>query len=138
MVSVHSEADRHLQRTVQQIRARGARAGVALNPATPISAVEDLLPDLDHVLVMSVNPGFSGQKFIPGTVDKLQRLRREIRRRGLDVRLEVDGGVKAANAAELVRAGADILVAGSAVFGASDPAAAIREMNRALQSGTPQ
>ena len=135
MISVHAEADRHLHRTVQWVRSRGVRAGVALNPATPISAVMDLLPELDHVLVMSVNPGFAAQKFIPSARDKLSLLRDEISRRGLAVRLEVDGGVKQSNAAELVRAGADILVAGSAVFGAPDPATAMRDMVQAIADG---
>jgi len=132
MISVHYEADTHLHRTVQAIRARGVRAGVALNPATPVSVLDALLPDLDHVLVMSVNPGFSGQQFIPGALDKVSRLRRESSERGLDLRIQVDGGVTGSNAAALVRAGADILVAGSAVFGQEDPVAAARELIAAM------
>jgi ribulose-phosphate 3-epimerase len=136
MISVHVEADRHLHRTVQAIRARGVKAGVALNPATPIGAVEPILPDLDHVLVMSVNPGFSGQAFIRGSIERVAALRREIERRGLAVRLEVDGGVGAGNAADLLAAGAEILVAGSAVFGAASPAAAVREILAAMRART--
>ena len=128
MISVHAEADVHLHRTVQRIREQGVRAGVALNPATPIAAVEDLLPELDHVLVMSVNPGFSGQKFIEASRDKLSRLRGILEARRLQARLEIDGGVTEDNAADLVRAGADMLVAGSAVFGASDPVTAARRL----------
>jgi ribulose-phosphate 3-epimerase len=138
MISVHAEADRHLHRTVQLIKSRGVRAGVALNPATPISAVEELLPDLDHVLVMSVNPGFPAQKFIDSARTKLTRLRAEADRRGLRLRLEVDGGVKQSNASEMVAAGADMLVAGSAVFGAADPAAAARAMIDTISAGAIQ
>ena len=115
MISVHAEAERHLHRTVERIRSLGARAGVAINPGTPVSVLDDLLPDLDHVLVMSVNPGFAAQKFLPHSKDKLAALRRTAEERGLDLALEVDGGVKLSNAAELVAAGADYLVAGSAV-----------------------
>jgi ribulose-phosphate 3-epimerase len=135
MISVHAEADRHLHRTVQWLRGRGVRAGVALNPATPISAVEDLLPELDHVLVMSVNPGFAAQQFIAAAREKLSRLREAIDRRGLATRLEVDGGVKRSNAADLVRAGADILVAGSAVYDAADPEAAARDLIASIAAG---
>lgn len=132
MISVHLEAERHLHRTIHRIRSLGARAGVALNPATPVTSLEDLLGDLDHVLVMSVNPGFGAQEFIPRTMEKLTQLRRTAEERGLELRLEVDGGVSRGNAAALVAAGADILVAGSAVYGADDPAAAVREMIRAM------
>jgi len=135
MISVHAEADPHLHRTVQFIRSRGVRAGVAINPGTPVSVLEAVLPDLDHVLVMSVNPGFSGQDFVPVAIEKLSALRAEVARRGLSVRLEVDGGVKRENAGRLVAAGADILVAGSAVFGSSDPVAAARDLLRAMSAG---
>ena len=135
MISVHVEADPHLHRTVQLIRSRGVRAGVAINPGTPVSLLEAVLPDLDHVLVMSVNPGFSGQDFVPVALEKLATLKAEVARRGLSVRLEVDGGVKRENAGRLVAAGADILVAGSAVFGAPDPAAAARDLLRAMTAG---
>ena len=136
MISVHAEADHHLHRTVERIRSLGARAGVAVNPGTPITVLEALLPDLDHVLVMSVNPGFAAQKFIPGSLEKLSRLRGWIGKRGLDLRLEVDGGIKLSNAGEAVAAGADILVAGSAIFGAGDPAGAAREMISAMARGS--
>jgi ribulose-phosphate 3-epimerase len=137
MISVHAEADPHLHRTVQLIRSRGVRAGVAINPGTPVSVLQPILADLDHVLVMSVNPGFSGQEFIPVAIEKLEALKEEVTRRRLPVRLEVDGGVKRENAGRLVAAGADILVAGSAVFGAPDPAAAARELLRVMTAGAP-
>ena len=137
MISVHAEADPHLHRTVQLIRSRGVRAGVAINPGTPVGVLEAILPDLDHVLVMSVNPGFSGQDFIPVAIEKLAALKAEVARRRLAVRLEVDGGVKRENAGRLVAAGADILVAGSAVFGAPDPVAAARDLLEAMTAGAP-
>ena len=137
MISVHAEADPHLHRTVQLIRSRGVRAGVAINPGTPVGVLEAILPDLDHVLVMSVNPGFSGQDFVPVAIEKLAALKAEVSRRRLPVRLEVDGGVKRENAGRLIAAGADILVAGSAVFGAPDPAAAARDLLRAMTAGAP-
>ena len=116
LITVHQEACPHLHRTVQAIKALGCRAGVALNPATPIGTLEDILADLDLVLVMSVNPGFGGQAFIPGSVGKVRRLRQMLD--GLRTRplIEVDGGVSPDNARQLVDAGADVLVAGSAVF----------------------
>jgi ribulose-phosphate 3-epimerase len=135
MVSVHAEAERHLHRAVERIRSLGAGAGVALNPATPVSVLDDLLPELDYVLVMSVNPGFSAQKFLPIAVNKLLTLREAARRRQLDLRLEVDGGVDLTNAADLVAAGADYLVAGSAVYGAEDPRSAVRELVAAMERG---
>jgi len=136
MISVHAEADPHLHRTVQLIRSRGVRAGVAINPGTPIGVLDAVLADLDHVLVMSVNPGFSGQNFIPVAIEKLSALKAATAKRGLAVRLEVDGGVKLENARRLVASGADILVAGSAVFGASDPAAAARGLLGAMTAGS--
>ena len=135
MISVHAEAERHLHRTVDRIRSLGARAGVAINPGTPVSVLDDLLPDLDHVLVMSVNPGFAAQQFLPHSKHKLTALLRGAQERGLDLALEVDGGVKLANAAELVAAGADYLVAGSAVYGVADPAAAVQEFRAAMARG---
>jgi ribulose-phosphate 3-epimerase len=132
-VSVHVEALPHLQRTVAHLRQRGAKAGVALNPSTPLSALEEVLPELDYVLVMSVNPGFSGQSFIPGSLDKVRRLRAQIEARGLATRIEVDGGVDASNVAALVHAGADILVAGNAVYGQPDPEAAARALLQAAR-----
>jgi ribulose-phosphate 3-epimerase len=119
-VSLHVEALPHLQRSVAHLRGRGVEAGVAMNPATPLSAIEEILPELDYVLVMSVNPGFSGQKFIAGSLDKVRRLKKQIGERGLSARIEVDGGVDATNVRALAEAGADILVAGQAVFGGGD------------------
>ncbi len=115
-VTVHAEAVVHLHRTVAQIKDRGARAGVALNPATPFSAVAELVSDVDLLLVMSVNPGFGGQQFISGSLDKIRRARRELDEAGSRAELEVDGGVSASNAPDVCRAGATVIVAGSAVF----------------------
>jgi ribulose-phosphate 3-epimerase len=128
MVSVHVEADAHLNRTLVGIKNKGALAGVVINPATPISSLEEALPFADYVLVMSVNPGFGGQKFVPGTLDKVRRLKRMIDERGLKTRIEIDGGIDRTNIAEVVAAGAEIIVAGTAVFGAGDPAAGVREL----------
>ncbi len=130
-ITVHAEACTHLHRTLQQIRATGAKAQVALNPHTPIEAIDWVLEDLDLVLVMSVNPGFGGQSLIPSSFRKLEALRERIARRGLDVLLEVDGGVKPDNAHLFTRAGAQVLVSGSGVFGAADRAAAIRALQQA-------
>ena len=128
MVSVHVEADIHLQRTIVAIQEAGAKAGVAINPGTPLSALEEALPFADFILVMSVNPGFGGQKFIHTSIDKVKRLKAMIFERGLDTEIEIDGGIDAGNIAEVVEAGADILVAGSAVFGGGKPAEAVRNM----------
>ena len=117
---IHVEAASHLHRVVHQIKETGAKAGVALNPGTPISAVEEVLPDLDMVLVMSVNPGFPAQSFIHNSLDKLRRMRQRIDALGANVELEVDGGVNQATAASVVEAGAGVLVAGSAVFNGSE------------------
>ena len=116
ILTVHAEACPHLHRVVQQIKEAGAKAGVAINPATPVSAIEEVLPDLDQVLVMTVNPGFGGQAFIPGTVEKIRQVRSMLDQRGLPAELEVDGGIGAATADTVVRAGARVLVAGSAVY----------------------
>jgi ribulose-phosphate 3-epimerase len=131
MVSVHVEADPHLNRTLSAIRQKGARSGVAINPATPLVALEESLPFADFVLLMSVNPGFGGQKFIQTSLDKLRRLRRMIDERGLPVRIEIDGGVDRTNIEEIAAAGAEIIVSGSAVFGAADPAEAVRGLREA-------
>jgi ribulose-phosphate 3-epimerase len=131
MVSIHIEAEPHLHRTLTAIKAKGAQAGVALNPATPLSSVEEALPYADYVVLMSVNPGFGGQKFITGTLDKVRRLRRLIDERKLSTRIEIDGGVELKNIAEIVAAGAEIIVAGSAVFATNDPAQAVRELRNA-------
>lgn len=135
MISVHPEATYHLDRTLNLIRQAGCRAGVVLNPATPLAMIEEVIAEVDYVLLMSVNPGFSGQKFIPSSLDKLRRLRDLIRMKFSPARIEIDGGVGPGNAAEVVAAGAEILVAGSSVFGAEDPAEALKELLRAAESG---
>jgi len=116
ILTVHAEACTHLHRTLQHVRQSGAQVGVALNPATPLSVLDEVLEDVDLVLLMSVNPGFGGQVFIPGTTSKISRLRGELNAAGRACYLEVDGGVYSRNAAEVVRAGANVLVAGSAIF----------------------
>ena len=131
MVSVHVEADANLHRTLASIRAAGAQAGIVINPATSVNSLDEALAFADYVLVMSVNPGFGGQKFIGTSIDKVRRLRRLIDERGLNVRIEIDGGIDLENIASVVAAGAEIIVAGSAIFGASDPQAAVREMREA-------
>ena len=115
-ITVHVETCPHLHRTIQFIKEKGLKAGVTLNPATPLVTIEAILPDVDLVLIMSVNPGFGGQRFIPGVLDKIRRARALINGTGLPILLEVDGGVKVDNAGAIVAAGADILVAGSAIF----------------------
>jgi ribulose-phosphate 3-epimerase len=120
-ISVHQEACRHLDRTLHLIRDHGARAGVVINPATPVETLSEVLGIVDYVLVMSVNPGFGGQKFIPGAVHKIRKLAELRGQRGLAYRIEVDGGIALETVAEVVRAGAEILVAGNAVFGKGDP-----------------
>ena len=121
---MHAEACRHLNRSLQRIHGLGCKAGVVLNPATPLCMAEEVLDICDLVLLMSVNPGFGGQKFIPGTLDKLRRLVQLRQEKGLDFLIEVDGGVDTANVKAIADAGADLLVAGSAVFGKPDVAAA--------------
>ena len=128
MVSVHVEADVHLNRTLAAVREAGGKAGIAINPATPLVALEEALPYADFVLLMSVNPGFGGQKFVPTSKDKLRRLRRMIDERGLNVRIEIDGGIDAENISEIVEAGAEIIVAGSAVFGGGKPTEAVKTL----------
>lgn len=128
MMNVHYEASTHLHRTVQQIHAAGMKAGVTLNPATPVSVLEDIICDVDMVLLMSVNPGFSGQKFIENTTKKLARLRQLISESGSKALVQIDGGVKADTAPGLVAAGADVLVSGSYIFGADDPIATISSL----------
>ncbi len=131
MVSIHIEADPHAHRTLSAIRAAGAQAGVAINPATPLSALDEALKFADYVLLMSVNPGFGGQAFIPESLDKVRRLRKMIDERGLKARIEIDGGIDAENIAEVASAGAEIIVSGSAIFGAPDPAVALRRLREA-------
>lgn len=128
LLNVHYEASTHLHRTVQQIRQHGMKAGVTLNPHTPVSLLEEIINDVDLVLLMSVNPGFGGQKFIEHTYDKIKRLKELILRKGSNALIEVDGGVDNHNAAALVQAGADVLVAGTYVFGSPDPVEAIRKI----------
>ncbi|MGF6602551.1 ribulose-phosphate 3-epimerase [Paraburkholderia sp. GAS448] len=138
VISFHPEASQHVHRTIALIKASGARAGLALNPATPLAVLDHVLEMLDVVLVMSVNPGFGGQAFIPGTLQKLAALRARvdtvIERTGRPLLIEVDGGVRQSNIAEIAWAGADVFVAGSAVFGADDYAAAIGAMRAELAS----
>ena len=128
MVSVHIEADDHLQRTLTAIREAGAKAGIAINPGTSLDQLSEALPYADFVLLMSVNPGFGGQKFVPTMLDKLRRLAEMIRGRGLSMQIEIDGGIDAENIGEIVDAGAQIIVAGSAVFSGGQPTAAVREL----------
>lgn len=133
-MTVHAEATRHLHRTLQAIRALGKTVGVALNPATPVSAIEDVVDDLDVVLVMSVNPGFSWQTFIPRSEAKIAAVRALLSTRGSRARLQVDGGVDQANIGRLVAAGADTFVSGASVFGTPDPAAAVRALRAAAEA----
>ena len=128
MMNVHYEACTHLHRTIQEIHDAGMKAGVTLNPATPVSVLEDIIQDVDMVLLMSVNPGFGGQKFIPGTIQKVKRLRKLIEEKGSKALIEVDGGVQAETAPRLVAAGVDVLVSGSYVFKSATPEAVIHSL----------
>ncbi|MEO6364734.1 MAG: ribulose-phosphate 3-epimerase [Luteimonas sp.] len=132
MISFHPEASAHVHRTVQLIKSHGCQAGLVLNPATPIEVLDYVLDELDMVLLMSVNPGFGGQSFIPSALDKLRRVRERIERSGRSIRLEIDGGVKPDNIGEIAAAGADTFVAGSAIFGQADYAGVIRRMRDAV------
>ena len=132
LISFHPEASEHVDRTIGLIRDSGCKAGLVFNPATSLDCLDYVLDKLDLVLVMSVNPGFGGQKFIPMALEKLRRVRRMIDERGLDVRLEIDGGVNADNIGAIAAAGADTFVAGSAIFGAADYAAEIAAMREAI------
>lgn len=136
MISVHVEVLPHLHRTIQRIRELGVKAGVAINPSTPVVALEEIAEDLDHVLVMSVNPGFGGQTFIPRTESKIEAIRALLDRRGSRAPIEVDGGIDRGNATQVISAGAEILVAGNAIFGSPDPARATRELREAANAGT--
>ena len=131
MISVHVEVLPHLHRTLGYIRKRGAKAGVVINPSTPVSSLEDVARDLDFVLVMSVNPGFGGQSFIPHSLEKVRRVRTLLSAAGSTAQIEIDGGVDASNVAEIVAAGANILVAGNAIFGTPDAEAATRALRAA-------
>ena len=128
MMNVHLEASTHLHRTVQEIHQAGMKAGVTLNPSTPVSLLEDIIGEVEMVLLMSVNPGFGGQKFIENTIDKVKRLREMIDRKGCQTLIEVDGGVQGETAPRLVSAGVDVLVSGSYVFKATDPEQVIRDL----------
>lgn len=128
MMNVHYEACTHLHRTVTAIKEAGMKAGVTLNPHTPVSVLEDVLEEVDMVLLMSVNPGYGGQKFIPHTIEKVAKLKKMIQERNLDVLIQVDGGVNLQTAKPLIDAGADVLVAGSFVFNAADPIETIKEL----------
>ncbi|MDP4150579.1 MAG: ribulose-phosphate 3-epimerase [Bacteroidota bacterium] len=127
-ISVHFEACRHLHRNIQQIQALGMKAGVALNPHTPVESLCDILQDVDQVLIMSVNPGFGGQHFIPHTYHKIRTLKRMLHERGLSTLIEIDGGITLENASSILRSGADVLVAGNTVFKSADPKATIRAL----------
>lgn len=135
IMNVHYEACTHLHRTVQEIHAAGMKAAVTLNPATPVCVLEDIINDVEMVLLMSVNPGFGGQKFIANTLNKVERLRALIDRSQSKALIEVDGGVQAETAPMLVRAGADVLVSGSYIFKAADPIATISSLKHTLQHG---
>ena len=130
MMNVHYETCTHLQRTIQQIHAAGMKAGVTLNPSTPVSMLEDIIYDVDMVLLMSVNPGFGGQKFIENTIRKVKRLRKMIDDAGTHTLIEIDGGVQGETAPRLVKAGADVLVSGSYVFKSADPHATIEALKK--------
>jgi ribulose-phosphate 3-epimerase len=133
ILTVHIEACRHLHRNIQQIKSLGMQAGVALNPHTPVTFLIDILQDIDLVLLMSVNPGFGGQKFILNTISKIQALRKLIDDSNLPVKIEIDGGVTLENAKDIIVAGADVLVAGNTVFKSKDPAATISQL-KAIES----
>jgi ribulose-phosphate 3-epimerase len=137
-ISVHQEVCRHLNRTLDLIRSHEVLAGVVINPATPVSTLSEVLDIVDYVLVMSVNPGFGGQKFIPSTVHKMRQLANLRAERGLNYRIEVDGGVAVDTAGDVVRAGAEILVAGNAVFGAGDPKSNAQNLLKAAAEATLQ
>jgi ribulose-phosphate 3-epimerase len=135
-VSVHQEACRHLHRTLRMIQSEGALAGVVLNPATPVALLDDILDVADYVLIMSVNPGFGGQQFIPRALDKVRELDRRRQERRLQLPLEIDGGITLDNVADAVRAGCDWIVTGSSVFHTPDPASAVAQMRRAAEEAT--
>ncbi len=135
-ITFHPEASEHVDRTIELIRENGCKPGIVLNPASPLTLLDYVLDKVDMVLLMSVNPGFAGQKFIPGVLGKLAEVRRRIDAGSHPVRLEVDGGVKVDNIADVARAGADTFVAGSAIFGSSDYAATIRDMRREIARGS--
>jgi ribulose-phosphate 3-epimerase len=130
MLTVHEECCVHLHRNIQQIKSLGMQCGVALNPHTPVESLKEVLDDIDMVLIMSVNPGFGGQKFIPNTLNKIRTLRRMINERGIATKIEIDGGVTLENATAIVKAGADVLVAGNTVFKSKDPKDTIAQLKK--------
>jgi ribulose-phosphate 3-epimerase len=134
-ITFHPEASEHVDRTIELIREHGCKPGLVFNPATPLNWLDHVIQKIDMVLIMSVNPGFGGQKFIPAALDKLRLARERIRASGRDIRLEIDGGVKTDNIEEIARAGADTFVAGSAIFGAKDYAATIGAMREGIERG---
>ena len=134
-ISFHPEASEHVDRTIALIREQGCKPGLVFNPATPLDWLDYTLDKIDLVLLMSVNPGFGGQRFIPGVLPKIAEVHRRVRANGREIRIEVDGGIKADNIAAISRAGADTFVAGSAIFGSSDYAATIRDMRTAIATG---
>lgn len=132
LVNVHIEACTHVHRTIQLIRSYGVKTGVTLNPGTPLSTIEEILPEVDMVLLMSVNPGFGGQHYIEATTDKIKRLRKMIDDRGLSCEIQVDGGINLGNVQKVVNAGADVIVAGSAIFGTNDISATVKAFRACL------
>ncbi|MEO6518330.1 MAG: ribulose-phosphate 3-epimerase [Pseudoxanthomonas sp.] len=138
LISFHPEASNHVHRTIQLIKSHGCKAGLVLNPATPVDVLDWVLDDLDMVLLMSVNPGFGGQAFIPSTLDKLRAVRKRIDASGKSIRLEIDGGVKADNIGQIAAAGADTFVAGSAIFNAPDYTEVIAKMRSAVAAAKTQ
>jgi ribulose-phosphate 3-epimerase len=138
MISVHAEVLPHLHRTVQFLKKHGAKAGVAINPATPVGVLEEIAGDVDYVLVMSVNPGFGGQTFIPRSESKVRAVRQLLARAGSSARIEIDGGIDQSNAAKVVAAGVDILVAGQTIFGGGDPERATRDLRAAAAGAVVQ
>jgi len=134
IIVVHQEACPHLHRTIQNIKSHGVKAGVSLNPATSLSTIEEVLPELDMVLIMSVNPGFGGQSFIESSLDKIKRLKKMIDDRGLNIDIQVDGGVKVANVKKVVEAGANVIVAGSAIFAQPDVKQAVADFREEIGS----
>ncbi|HSR66444.1 MAG TPA: ribulose-phosphate 3-epimerase [Acidobacteriota bacterium] len=135
MVSVHYEAATHLDRLLEALRAKGAQAGVALNPHSPVSVLEDVLPKCDFVLVMSVNPGYAGQAFIPHSFEKIRKLRKIVEDRKLAAKIEIDGGMGPHNVSDAAQAGTDWIVSGSAIFGSDDPKETFRKMQQRAQAG---
>ncbi len=135
IITIHEEAATHLHRVLQMIKAQGVKAGVSLNPATSLSVLEYVLEDLDMVLIMSVNPGFGGQKYIPAMTEKVRRLKEMIDQKGLNVDIQVDGGINPDNVGEIVQAGAEIIVAGSAIFNTGDVQQAVRDLRTQGESG---